>query len=93
MNQNSLSFSLLFVSEEYHLMNKMETPAPAVEATLTKKVKKTRGPTMQPKPAFVLAVDSCSNLLKKNMAKFADFSGGFRSLSDLVSFKKKGKKN
>ena len=70
-------------------MGKMETPAQVTEEPK----KKTKGSSTQPKPAFVLAVDACTNMLSKNMAKFTDFSGGFRSLSDLVSFKKKGKKN
>ncbi|CAJ1951816.1 unnamed protein product [Cylindrotheca closterium] len=83
--------------EEYRqMMSKMETPAvvtPAAEATITKKAKKTRGPSTQPKPAFVMAVNSCTNLFKKNIAKFVDISGGFRNLSELGVSYKKGKKN
>lgn len=78
-------------------MSKMETPASdaaesSAEATEAAADKKGRFST-QPKPAVVLAVDACANLFKKNMAKFADMSGGFRSLSDLMSFKKGAGKN
>ena len=80
----SLFYHIVIAEEYRQIMGKMDTPA------VEEPKKSAKGKSTQPKPAFVLGVQACANVFK---SKFADMSGGFRSLSELGFSFKKAKKN